>query len=186
MKTAAILLCFAVSALCQVGPDRRLTVCLQPYGDTVQAREVASNLFAEIGVRLNWKLNAKVCPEDGVEIRFSTHTADSQRPGALAYAMPYTDSAVVVFYDRVTSSAAFDKRLFSRLLGHVLAHEIGHVLQRVDRHSDTGVMKAKWKTGDYLDMASSGLRFEEFDRDLIREGLDARAKAEMARAVRSK
>ena len=30
------------------------------------------------------------------------------------------------------------------LLGHVLAHEIGHVLQGVARHSATGVMKGRW------------------------------------------
>jgi len=32
------------------------------------------------------------------------------------------------------------------ILGHVLAHELGHILKRSDGHSEDGVMKARWMT----------------------------------------
>jgi hypothetical protein len=34
------------------------------------------------------------------------------------------------------------------LLGYVLAHEIGHVLEGLVRHSGAGVMKASWNRAD--------------------------------------
>ena len=61
-----------------------------------------------------------------------------------------------------------------RLLSYVLAHEIAHILQGVDRHSETGIMKASWDEGDYFDMGRGRLKFTPSDIDLIHLGLDAR------------
>ncbi len=50
-----------------------------------------------------------------------------------------------------------------------MAHEIRHVLERVDRHSATGVMKAHWTTSDYEEMAVRPLPFAGENVELIRE-----------------
>jgi hypothetical protein len=61
------------------------------------------------------------------------------------------------------------------LLAHILAHEITHVLQGINRHSVSGVMKAHWSNGDCLDMAGKPLAFTEEDVYLIHRGLKRRA-----------
>src|SRR5262249_9037943 len=58
-----------------------------------------------------------------------------------------------------------------RLLAHVLAHEIGHVLQRNNAHSESGVMKAHWTADDLGSMARRPLEFSEVDRQSIRATL---------------
>jgi hypothetical protein len=60
------------------------------------------------------------------------------------------------------------------LLAHVLVHEITHILQGVDRHSETGVMKARWTTADYVQIRAQPLPFTDWDIDLIQEGLASR------------
>jgi hypothetical protein len=53
-------------------------------------------------------------------------------PGALARALVFEGTRIEVFYERVRRMVG--PRRFPSLLGHVLAHEIAHVLQGVDLH----------------------------------------------------
>jgi hypothetical protein len=46
------------------------------------------------------------------------------------------------------------------------------VLQGVSRHSETGVMKARFTLRDMLDMIQKPFSFEAIDRRLIEFGLD--------------
>lgn len=171
MKTAASLIWFSIVGFCQSSAPPSLTVCVQPYGDTLRAREVASRIYAGIGVKLVWRLGYNGCPQRAVRIEFSTSTPTSKRPGALGYAMPFADASIVVFYDRVAEQSLGDRRFFPKLLGYVLAHEIGHALERIDRHSTSGVMKGKWVSGDFADISLGCLRFEPIDANLILEGV---------------
>jgi hypothetical protein len=62
------------------------------------------------------------------------------------------------------------------LLGHVLAHEITHILQGVARHSAEGVMKAHWTEDDFAEMSFKPLRFTEEDITLIHYGFERLAR----------
>jgi hypothetical protein len=90
-----------------------------------------------------------------------------EHPGAMAYALPYSRTTIVVFYDRVQAAAV------PPLLAHVLAHEITHVLEGLAVHSATGIMKAKWTSKDYVEMRRRALQFTDEDVILIRHGLDS-------------
>jgi len=57
------------------------------------------------------------------------------------------------------------------LLGHVLVHEITHVLQGVSRHSEEGVMKARWNIPDFRAMEAHPLPFDRLDVLLIHAGV---------------
>ena len=54
------------------------------------------------------------------------------------------------------------------LLGHAMVHEMTHLLQGVNRHSATGVMKAHWDSGDYLEMKRHILALTPEDIQIIR------------------
>jgi hypothetical protein len=56
-----------------------------------------------------------------------------------------------------------------------MVHEITHILQRIDRHSATGVMKDRWTAGDFSAMRLRPLPFTPLDIDLIYAGLAQRS-----------
>jgi hypothetical protein len=64
-----------------------------------------------------------------------------------------------VFYHRVERLA--DDLGFARsmILGHALAHEIGHLLLGTDSHAPLGIMRASWKRRDLINASMGGLVF---------------------------
>ncbi len=62
----------------------------------------------------------------------------------------------------------------ARVLGHVMAHELGHLLLGLNAHSRQGIMCPSWH-GDELHLASTGsLLFSEDQARLMRERLARR------------
>lgn len=89
-----------------------------------------------------------------------TATLDEKGVGFYGYA----------FYDRIQRMAE-DRRLSPTLLGHVLAHEIGHLLLRSNSHSVSGIMSARW-TGDELRRISEGaMLFTALESNVMRDRL---------------
>jgi hypothetical protein len=103
----------------------------------------------------------------------SLETPLNRHPGALAYALPFDGTRVVLFYDRVLRAAG--PAAAPSLLGHVLAHEIVHKLQGVDAHSASGLMKPRWDKRDYDAMQRAPLPFTQEDLTLMDRGLEWRA-----------
>ena len=156
------------------GPGQ-VTVCMSGLPDGYVdklARATATKIFAGIGVTIQWRSGAKNCPTQAILITFSDRTPTSLLPGALAYARPYEGAHIVVFYDRVRYTVATSIVPF--LLGHVIAHEITHILQCVARHSDQGLMKPRWGSADYDEMAWKPLLLTDQDVRLIYRGLQSR------------
>jgi hypothetical protein len=90
--------------------------------------------------------------------------AASDHPGALGYAYPFARAGfrVVIFANRVTS---MDRHY--EVLGHVIAHEIGHVLIGTVEHSPSGVMRAHWSKADVAAMQGRLLPFSRTDLEMI-------------------
>jgi hypothetical protein len=153
-----------------------LTVCFGGTNDIAlenRAMAVASRVFAQIGVRVDWRRGLHNCPRQAIQIDLSENTPASQRPEALAYALPYEGTHIVVFLDRVRNTVG--PHTVPYLLGHVLAHEVAHILEGVAAHSERGLMKARWDGEDYEQMAWAPLAFTDADVQLINLGLEARA-----------
>ena len=179
--TAMTLMMIAVSGVApaesiDLAAERTVTVCMEGAvvsPASVQAQKIASGMFVAIGVTLEWRRGLKDCPPKGIRISLGDQTPTSLKPGAIAYALPYEGEHIRVFYDRVSRAAT--RSLVPRLLAHVLVHEITHILQGVDRHSDSGIMKDHWDSSDFHSMAWKPLYFEPRDVDLIYRGLAGRA-----------
>lgn len=137
---------------------------------------IATTIFREIGVCIDWRhrhpSDDEGNREKAVVIEIVDAPAPSRRP-TVAAALPYEGSAVKVYYGSLRWA---EQRpiLAPKLFGHVLAHEIAHILQQLDYHSGTGILKAHWTGADYDQMERAPLRFETLDRELIHRGLDAR------------
>jgi len=133
---------------------------------------LATRIFARIGVSLKWRSGMQPGGDtDATAVSLVSRVPDQFHPGALAYTtiLPHAAGRVVVFADRVKETV--DPHLVPTLLEHVLAHEITHVLEGVDRHSETGVMKAHWTRHDYRAMADQSLEFTPADVELIQNRL---------------
>jgi len=99
----------------------------------------------------------------------AAHAPADYPPDAWASAEVYEGVHITVFWDRIEHPARVAP--VAVLLAHVLVHEITHILQGIDRHSDSGVMKANWTRKDYAEMASQPLPFTPEDIFLIHKGL---------------
>jgi hypothetical protein len=157
-------------------PGRAVTVCLHRNANPLtldQAQALASQMFGAAGVKIEWREPCH-CPVGAILVSLSEYTPASDHPGALAYALPYEGTHIVVFYDRLHTYSVTDPYGLPTLLAHVLVHEITHILQGTDRHSETGVMKARWDQWDFARMRIKALPFTELDINLIQSGVDAR------------
>jgi hypothetical protein len=176
MRITWVVMAAMVGRTCWAGAvpadEPQVMACMAPTADIrleKRAKAVSSAIFAGIGVKILWHSLSK-CPTDGILITFSNETPASLMPGALAYALPYEGRHLVVFFDRVKNKPG----TVSVLLGHVITHEVTHILQGVARHSESGVMKANWTGADYQQMAREPLQFTDEDVLLIHRGLQAR------------
>jgi len=79
--------------------------------------------------------------------------------GAFGFALPSGDERpaahAYVFNHRVEEAAEQSSCSGFRLLGHVMAHEVGHLLLGVNEHSSRGIMRPKWLK-QQLTQAESG------------------------------
>ena len=96
-------------------------------------------------------------------------------PTALGFSKPHPGEGACVTLLMHPLEAELHRNPYNTrfLLGHVLAHEIGHVVEGSFRHSETGLMKADWSAKDVMNMSTRRLRFTPFDIELILGGLQA-------------
>jgi hypothetical protein len=173
----------AVGAGQPVRHGSMVTVCLGQFGNTMvraQATAIASKMYEAIGVTIDWRSGGRACNAEGViHIGLTDDTPAKLMPGALAYALPYEGINIRVFVDRVLNIVG--ERTLPYLLAHVLVHEIGHILEGINRHSRSGVMTAHWTSKDYRVMEMGCLPFAEEDVTLIHQGLQNRSERLLAK-----
>jgi hypothetical protein len=155
-------------------------VDIPPSAVDFRARTTVTWMFARTGVRLEWRGGEPKAgtPSAGpvtIQIRFAREAPADASPRVLAYALPFghEGATITVMYGRIRTAAAHSN-LEPPILAHVLAHEIGHVLQGTNRHSETGIMKTQWNDYDYAAMEKKPLEFTPYDVTLIQNGLNAR------------
>jgi hypothetical protein len=89
-----------------------------------------------------------------------TSTMDEKGVGYYGYA----------FYSRIQQMAE-ERRLTSTLLGHVLAHEIGHLLLRSNSHSMSGIMSGRWAGGELRRISEGAMFFMPHESKVMRDRL---------------
>jgi hypothetical protein len=152
------------------GPVR---VCVQHRGLVnnfvmARAQSVVTTVFSEAGIRIEWIPSRQCIDAPDSVLRIEMDAAAASRFGSetMAYALPYsvTGTTIHVFYDRVLQD---HPDLPGEVLGHVIAHEIGHVLEGIARHSPDGLMKAHFGLKDYWRMKNPRLFFAAEDVELM-------------------
>ena len=146
-----------------------------------QARLQASRIMSPAGVKLDWHIDRKFCQtgsDQVISVSVVTNAPKTFRPEALAATLPFEGVHIQVFYDRIARAGP---ELQPALLAYVIVHEIAHVLQSVDHHSVSGIMKTRWDFYDYTQIKRGQLRFTALDIELIQAGMAARAQPAVKR-----
>ena len=174
------LLGLALSARCTAAADIDVYVASVGATPAYRAEQIAASIFRSAGVVVawhTWKPRATISSL-AVRVDLEERTPVDYLPEALAVAYPFADRSkcITVFCDRIRGRAKGDLVLQSALLAHVLVHEITHLIQGTDRHSETGIMKAQWDQTDREQMIRAPLSFTDEDLLLIHQAL-ARASA---------
>jgi len=167
---ATVVMAAAGAYAAENGP---VLLCVQHKGPVntfvmARAQTVVNAVFSNADIRIEW-LPSRRCinaPDNVVRIEMDAVAAPGFGPQTMAYALPYreTGTTIHIFYDRVVQGHHDQP---GELLGHVMAHEIGHVLEGVARHSPGGLMKAHWGLKDYWEMKKQRLFFAAEDVELM-------------------
>jgi hypothetical protein len=177
MKITAVVAMAAVVGMSaqakQAGEGTGQRVDVYVYNDSgplralPMAERLAAEMFLSAGVRIEWHYGGQL-PAGAIAITLASQSPASLTPGTMAFALPYERVHVTVFLDRVLHANGFVPPPV--LLAHVLVHEITHILQGIDRHSESGLMKPCWTVEDYEAMTQKPLPFAADDVDLIHRG----------------
>jgi hypothetical protein len=81
-----------------------------------------------------------------------------------------------VFMNRVTEQAAVGELSVSRMLGHAIAHEMGHLLLGDNSHSTGGIMLAPWSKRELWRMSKGHLLFTRLEVERIQAEVKYRSR----------
>jgi len=170
-------------------------------GDLKVAKEVAASIYENTGVRVEWlecyfaEGELKHNPDCGrlsptsLVVRIlprSKAEALKQPPSALGFAMLSNSGELAhyasVFYHRVEELSGIWTSSRPVVLGHVIAHEMGHLLLGQGGHSRTGLMTANWDRGELERVNQRTLSFTSQQAKEIRaRSLERHSSAEASR-----
>jgi hypothetical protein len=146
-----------------------------PQEDLGMAERVASNIFQKVGVELSWvdcpmtrqtaPLNpactTPYAPTD-IHVIITPDLMEWAGSSAMGVAMtappPNRGKLAYVSYARATRLLPHPRGVeltLGELLGHGIAHEIGHLLLGTNSHSPSGLMSARWNR-EQLKLAACG------------------------------
>jgi hypothetical protein len=138
-----------------------------------QAELEATRIFAAIGITLLWTNttpgSAEPYPASAAQLKITIipESRMKQHRRNLGAAQRF-DVRAYAFYNRIEGLSHHNGIDVASLLGHVIAHEIGHLLLPYDSHTSSGLMRGEWNRGQLKDTAKGVLAFTAEQAELIR------------------
>lgn len=173
-----VAVCAMLPAAAAADEEPQLTVSIYDYSSAdpstlAHARRSVVAAFAAVGVAVEWgercarpeclHSQARSVPPAGQVAELTVYIFAEERTPQ-HYAKPVMGAAPIgsylayAYFDRVRAFA-FERDLFlGTVLGHVIAHEMGHLLLR-EGHTAFGLMRATWTSKDLHAMQQGRLGF---------------------------
>jgi hypothetical protein len=129
-----------------------------------QAKGVTERIYQDAGIRLAWKDHC--APKSGLTQFFVRIVSRSLNlPGedfGIAFVGPDGRGVQAdVFYSGIERLAENNSANPAEIMGHVMAHELGHLLLGMNSHSNIGIMQAHWSGHQFHEMSRGALRFDK-------------------------
>jgi hypothetical protein len=165
----------------------RLTVSVHndanvPAGAMASAEVTASRIFREAGLVVKWIVCSPAQDTTGEfcsEAEFPSHlhvrivsqprNATTSTLGISYLAADGTGCYTDVFLSRIIDLHSSSGQNVGPILGHVMAHEIAHLLLGMNSHSQFGIMRAEWQKEELLKAAKGQLLFTMEEAQLMRQ-----------------
>jgi hypothetical protein len=77
-----------------------------------------------------------------------------------------------LFYDRAEHLHEISGASLASILGHAIAHELGHLLLGTNSHSPAGIMRARWQPADLASASKGTLLFSTLESRAMKNKLD--------------
>ena len=94
-------------------------------------------------------------------------------------------SMASIFYFGIQDLARMGDTPEHKILGHAIAHEIGHLLLRTIGHTSSGIMRVTWGRKDLKRLNMEGLFFTEGQAEVMRAEVRARRTQQEAARIAS-
>jgi len=172
----AVMSCPAGTIIASETPGFTVTIHVYNYAAVpdktlARAKEEAGRIFRNAGLTALWVDHALSASDrrhphhptdswDGTHfvLRLLTQSRAGSSINAMGEALSLVEIANV-FMNRVIEQAAIGELSVSRMLGHAIAHEMGHLLLGDNSHSTGGIMAAPWTKQDLWYMSKGALVF---------------------------
>jgi hypothetical protein len=156
-----------------------------------KAKKEAGRIFGELGISTEWLdcpltsdqlPNSPVCQQIGFAV-LSLRIFPRLEPIRGGFRKTNMGVALVeeqgrvyasVFYQRVVEVVESGRVSTGKVLGHAIAHGIGHLLLGSNSHSMAGLMKARWNEGDLKLLDIGRLHFSPKEGSVMRADVVSR------------
>jgi hypothetical protein len=180
----------------------KITVRVSNYAQVLpetwgRAEKVATQIFERTGIDVRW-LDCFLSPKGDytlsdckqpigptdlilrlVPVSVATRAHFGDALGVTAQPEQGTLASASVFYDRVEELGRGGYASKSVILGHAIAHELGHVLLGSHSHAPMGLMRAKWTRQDLQRATIGELLFTGPEAVSIRQNVLGRIQSKM-------
>jgi hypothetical protein len=203
MEGIAAPACPALEGSQDIGGRPSIRVCNLAHVDAAilqRAKQTAEHVFLNAGIELRWmdclgrgndaSVDGRPLATHEIVLRIIRQTKQAIDTtgqfvaGQAIRPAPEAGSGMIsIFYERTEMVAEQLRYQYPELklkaargivMGHFMAHEIGHLLLPTPAHAATGIMKAQLDSRDWGQAVRGVLRFTQKESDLIRRGLQIR------------
>lgn len=184
-----------------------ITIYVYDYADAklsvlLEAERTAAGILGKAGVETVWV----DCPRDNASPRNLACVASADPTHLILRVLPDSMSKgprqvhgdamgfaalgerfncnAWIFYGRVKDFSLEQQLTLERLLGAVIAHELGHLLLGENVHANTGLMLGYWTNRELSEIESARIIFSDTESKRIQSGVIARR--QVAGAVTAK
>jgi hypothetical protein len=148
----------------------------------VRAAERAEAIFRDAGLEMIWiqfrpkqSISQEQLDKVACVVRVLPNARTKLSPKATGEALPCDLSASTcyanIFFDRVQRQAKEGTLGIDQILGHAIAHELGHLLLGDNSHASTGLMRAVWQKQDLQRMAKGDVGFRPEEAEMMQGNL---------------
>jgi len=191
LSTVLLGISFFVRPLLSRSPQSDLGITVQVYNWASVAPQIvadaeneATRIFRATGVAVSW-LNCPLsvhqaeasticiapCPPNRFAVRINSEMPADLPKTSLGVALSETGIYVTVYYPRVDEYAKLGLASHAQVLGHAIAHEVGHLLLGPASHTGFGIMRGAWTAEDLHSMAMGALLFSRQQAAVIRKAV---------------
>jgi hypothetical protein len=135
-----------------------------------EARDIAESIYRDAGVTLLWKEHA--APVAGATEFFVRIVPRSLNLPGEDFGIAFVGSDGLgiqadIFYSGIDRMAKNSSANPAEIMGHVMAHELGHLLLGLNSHSHLGIMQARWSDQQLRQMSMGALKFNKRQSEMI-------------------